>query len=104
MALLGAMNFSGEMLQGMEVMIYMLFFFFFEKLHMRKSSTRDIPFTNLAKTKNAVSRIKAYLQCEELSPDNQTGRGRFPLIFFPVFYYYFFFLRGKIPFPFSFAD
>lgn len=49
--MLCAMNFSREMLQGMEVLIDT--FFFFEKLHMRKSSTRDIPFSKLAKTKNA---------------------------------------------------
>lgn len=73
--------------------IYVFCFFF--KLQMRKSSTRDIPFTNLAKTKKRrASRIKVYLQCGELSPDNPTGRRRFPLIFFS-FVLFFFFLRGK---------
>lgn len=50
MAMLCGMNFSIGLLQGMEVLIYMNFF---EKLHVRKSSTRDIPFTKLAKAKNA---------------------------------------------------
>lgn len=102
MALLSAMNFSTGMLQGMEVLIYMCFVFFF-KLQMRKSSTRDIPFTNLAKTKKRrASRIKVYLQCGELSPDNPTGR-RFPLIFFS-FVLFFFFSLGENSFVFSFAD
>ena len=53
MAVLCTMNFSREMLQGMEVLIDMYFFLGGGKIHMRKSSTRGIPFTNLAKTKDA---------------------------------------------------
>lgn len=45
------MNFSREMLRGIETLIARASFS--EKLHMRKTSTRDIPFTNLAKPENA---------------------------------------------------
>lgn len=45
-----------------------------------------------------VSRIKVYSQCEELSPDHQTGRGRLPLNLFSL--YYDFFSEGKFLFHF----
>lgn len=88
MVMLCAINFSGGMLQGMEVLIYMIFFFW--KPPYEKIFHKGHPFHQLGKDlKCRVSRIKVYSQCEELSPDNQTGRGRFSFIFFPLFYYFF---------------
>lgn len=82
MAVLCVMNFSREMLQGMEVLIDMNIFFG-EKIHMRKSS-------NLAKTKDAeflgskcIHNVKNY----PLTIRLEEG-GFFNL--FSLFYYFFF--------------